>query len=267
VAEKKDILAKNHCIANVAIVPVRKKPDDQSEIVTQMLYGETASIIQRKSKSWYKISCSWDGYEGYIDPKQVIDLTDKEFIYYTKDVSVSIEMSQNLINEGISFPILAGSSLPYFDGMSFRMPDGKYVLNGHAVMLNNQTHGLDLLTKIAKKYLNAPYLWGGRSPFGIDCSGFIQVLFKCIGISLPRDAYQQAELGTLVDFISQIEEGDLAFFVNAEGRIIHVGLCLEEGHIIHASGRVRVDRLDQEGIYNIHTKKYSHKLKCVKRIV
>ena len=115
-------------------------------------------------------------------------------------------------------------------------------------------------------YLNTPYLWGGRSPFGIDCSGFTQVVYRLQGISLPRDAYQQAEIGTTLSFIEESEPGDLAFFDNNEGKIIHVGIILENNHIIHASGKVRIDRIDQQGIFNKEKGQHTHKLRLIKSI-
>ncbi|HRG90423.1 MAG TPA: C40 family peptidase, partial [Chitinophagales bacterium] len=119
--------------------------------------------------------------------------------------------------------------------------------------------------RVAMRYLNAPYLWGGRSPFGIDCSGFTQVVFKFADVQLMRDAYQQAEQGAMVNFVEESQPGDLAFFSNDNGKIIHVGIVLKDQRIIHSSGKVRIDRLDHFGIYNADTKKYSHQLKVIKR--
>ena len=116
-------------------------------------------------------------------------------------------------------------------------------------------------------FLNAPYLWGGRTPFGIDCSGFTQIIYRLQGINIPRDAYKQAEIGTTLSFINESEEGDLAFFDNAEGKIIHVGIIMKKNYIIHASGKVRIDKIDQEGIFNIEKKKHTHKLRIIKSIV
>ena len=116
-------------------------------------------------------------------------------------------------------------------------------------------------------YLNAPYLWGGKTPFGIDCSGFTQMVYKLNGFALPRDAYQQAEIGETLSFVEEAEPGDLAFFDDDEGNIIHVGMVLEQGTIIHASGKVRIDALDHQGIYNKELKNYSHKLRLIKKII
>ena len=123
------------------------------------------------------------------------------------------------------------------------------------------------LLAVMDQWLNTPYLWGGRSPFGVDCSGLTQMLFLVGGIQLPRDAWQQAELGKLVELIDLAATGDLAFFDNEEGRIVHVGIVLENRRILHASGRVRIDNLDQEGIFNASEKKYTHKLRMIKRVV
>jgi cell wall-associated NlpC family hydrolase len=122
------------------------------------------------------------------------------------------------------------------------------------------------LVHFSKKFLGAPYLWGGRSPFGIDCSGLVQILFKIKGIALKRDAWQQAEAGKQVSFIEESVPGDLVFFDNDEGKIIHVGMIYQSGHIIHASGEVRIDKIDNYGIYNQETGKYTHKTRIIKRV-
>jgi cell wall-associated NlpC family hydrolase len=134
----------------------------------------------------------------------------------------------------------------------------------------NSTQGFSqkkFLIENALIYLNAPYLWGGRSPFGIDCSGFTQLVYRLQGIKLPRDAYQQAEVGNTLSFIEESEEGDLAFFDNTEGKIIHVGIIMKNNYIIHASGKVRIDRIDQQGIFNSSLKTHTHKLRLIKSIV
>ena len=123
------------------------------------------------------------------------------------------------------------------------------------------------MQEIAQSLLNVPYQWGGRSPMGMDCSGFTQVVFKILGKKLLRDAWQQAEQGVLVNFIEEIQPGDLVFFDNEEGRIIHVGIALANHKIIHASGCVRIDNLDHHGIYNTETRKYSHNLRIIKRVL
>ncbi len=115
--------------------------------------------------------------------------------------------------------------------------------------------------------MNAPYLWGGKTPFGIDCSGFTQMVYKLNGHALLRDASEQASQGIALSFIEESEPGDLAFFDNSEGQIIHVGIIMEDNHIIHAHGKVRIDRLDHSGIYNIDKKIHTHKLRVIKKII
>ena len=124
----------------------------------------------------------------------------------------------------------------------------------------------DLITT-AYQYLNAPYLWGGKTPFGIDCSGFTQMVYKLNGYHLLRDASQQAGQGDALSFIEESEPGDLAFFDNDEGKIIHVGIMMENNYIIHASGKVRIDRLDHLGIYNAEQNRHTHRLRVIKKII
>ena len=161
-------------------------------------------------------------------------------------------------------PILIGSSLPNFDGLNFKIDKKKYLFQG--ISLENNNSNISKIQKIALKYLHAPYLWGGRSPFGIDCSGFTQIVFKFLDILLPRDAYQQAELGTSIAFVEETKIGDLAFF-GTEEKITHVGIVLSNTEIIHASGKVKIDRIDHLGIYSKEQKKYTHKLRTIKRLI
>jgi cell wall-associated NlpC family hydrolase len=130
-----------------------------------------------------------------------------------------------------------------------------------------QTQSASNINYITRQFLNVPYLWGGKTPFGIDCSGFSQIVVRCIGINLHRDAYQQAEQGKVVSFLEEVQTGDLAFFDNEEGRITHVGIMLNSHSIIHASGKVRLDNIDSYGILDAENRNYSHKLRIIKRLL
>ena len=201
----------------------------------------------------------WDGYEGWV-PHNQVHLIEKEV--YSKATASTPQISTDLINyitdeNNLIFPIILGSDL-----------SGVKIIN-HTFEGQTQAGGKDkeLLIKTAYMYLNTPYLWGGRSPMGIDCSGFTQMVYKINGISLKRDASQQAQEGETLSFIEESEAGDLAFFDDKEGKITHVGLLLEKNHIIHAHGAVRIDQIDQTGIFNSETKTHSHKLRMIKKII
>ena len=163
--------------------------------------------------------------------------------------------------------ITLGSSLPQFRKNKLKLGEQDFSFEGNALNSSSIEHTETAIEELATKYLNAPYLWGGRSIWGIDCSGFTQLVFKMLGIKIRRDAYQQADQGITLGFIEEAEPGDLAFFDNEDGKIIHVGILLGQGKIIHASGKVRIDRIDHQGIFNEETGKYSHKLRIIKRIL
>ena len=252
----------NKAICHLAVIPLRKLPSDTSEMISQILFGETFYIMKRK-RSWVKIKCDYDGYEGWIDKKQLLEI-DKNL----KSHHVTFDMAQQAVNDNHFKVLLLGSTLPNYDGISFELSSkNKYTYSGKVVDTKKITVTGDHLVKIAKKYLHAPYLWGGRTPFGIDCSGFTQMVYKFAGIPLKRDAYLQIDQGDTIDFISEARAGDLAFFVNEEQRIHHVGILLNDNEIIHASGAVKIDKIDQEGIYSKSTKRYTHKLRLIKRFL
>ena len=233
-------------IASVSVVPVRAENSDRAEIVTQLLFGESCDILE-VDKNWTKIKIHFDGYEGWVDTKQVSPISDADFIKRkTKTVTESFI---NYQHNGEKTLLSIGSEIE-----SDNQEDTE----------NN--FDTENLKKTALEFLNVPYLWGGRSFFGIDCSGFTQIVYKVNGVQLPRDAYQQAEVGEVLDFVEEAEVGDLAFFENEEGRIIHVGIMLENQKIIHAHGKVRIDDLDCIGIFNKDQNKHTHKLRFVKRI-
>ena len=265
--KKKTIEEYPYGICMVSVAPIRRKPDDRSEIVSQMLFGEQVEILQKKGKSWLAIKCMWDDYPGWIDPKQIIRLTKKDHKELSASGQYALEVQNAILSDNRSQSILMGSTLPGFDGISFSLFNRKFVYYGQVIDPQQTEVTCEIFLKIIKKYLYAPYLWGGRSPFGIDCSGYTQVVFKMCGYALPRDSSQQIEHGNIISFVEEAQLGDLAFFENKNGEIIHVGIVLEDQKIIHASGQVRIDKLDHFGIYNAEIRKYSHKLRVVKRIL
>ena len=250
-------------ICNLAIIPVRLEPSDRSEQVTQLLFGEHFTILEQQQK-WSKIKIVFDNYEGWIDNKQYQEISEKQFDSLNENPIVLsadlIEFISNPKNELL--PISIGSSLSFLNDESLNISN--YSFEG--VKTCGVKPKADLI-KTAYMYLNAPYLWGGKTPFGIDCSGFTQMVYKLNGYNLLRDASQQATQGEVLSFIEESEPGDLAFFDNEEGNIIHVGIMLDNNYIIHASGKVRIDRLDHLGIYNAETNRHTHKLRVIKKIV
>jgi hypothetical protein len=250
-------------ICNLAIVPVRIEPSDRSEQVSQLLFGDHFSILESTYK-WTKIEIAFDNYIGWIDTKQFSQISEEHFNFLS---STPLIHNTDLIeyvsdNFGGLLPIPIGSALAFLDNDQINTQG--FIFEG--LKSCGQKPKSELL-KTAFMYLNAPYLWGGKTPFGIDCSGFTQMVYKLNGYKLLRDASQQASQGEALSFIEESEPGDLAFFDNEEGNIIHVGIMMENNHIIHASGKVRIDRLDHLGIYNTETDRHTHKLRVIKKII
>ena len=237
---------------------MRSESSHQSELISQLLYGDCFKVISKKAE-WLQITTLIDQYTGWIDHKQTQLITEekaKEISFKKNSYSINlvnyIETSKNMLTSLILGSNVSGAEVL---GHEFNGPITK-----------GKKPKSDLF-RIASLYLNSPYLWGGKTPLGIDCSGLTQMIYRINGYNIPRDAAQQVKVGETLSFIEESEAGDLAFFDDEEGKIIHVGLLLQNNNILHAHGEVRIDRIDQTGIYNVNYKKHSHKLRLIKKLI
>jgi len=250
-------------ICNLAIVPLRLEASDRSEMTSQVLFGEHFKILEQTEK-WSYIEIALDGYTGWIDNKQFRSISEQD---YNELNASPLVLNGDLIEyitapDNSLLPVPIGASVSFLDLPGVNTE--KYSFEG--LKVTGVTSKQNIL-QTAFLYLNSPYLWGGKTPFGIDCSGFVQMVYRLNGYNIQRDASQQSTEGEALSFIEESEPGDLAFFDNEEGRIIHVGIIMEDNYIIHAHGKVRIDRLDHLGIYNIDTKRHTHKLRVIKKII
>ncbi|MCQ2285370.1 MAG: C40 family peptidase [Bacteroidales bacterium] len=260
-------------ICDIAAIPMRAETSERSEMVSQLIFGDAYEVIDNDEK-WLKIKTLDCQYEGWIDRKLYNSLDETELDSFRNAEKYFVSNYMLFIQNNkthISFPVFAGASFPYPQNDTFTLGSSTFTA---LIPEKEDEQDIDGLTKeqyslvrFASMFLNAPYLWGGRTPLGIDCSGFTQLIYKSVSIDLPRDASQQVNAGVLVDFVEETQAGDLAFFQNAEGSIIHVGMILEKNKILHASGKVRIDTIDQNGIFNQEMGKYTHSLRIIKRIL
>jgi cell wall-associated NlpC family hydrolase len=254
----------NTAINLLSVIPIRKEPSHRSEMVSQLLFGEYVEIAEEQL-GFVKVKCLYDTYEGWVQANQLKNTRDennKTTNEYTAAYACEVLQNEKTIRVPFGTPIydvdkystaIAGNEI-------------KYLVNPNEVW-NAMEYGLteQNLWSVYNCFLNTPYLWGGKSVFGIDCSGFVQQVFKMFGIKLLRDAYLQAAQGTLVENIDQTKLGDLAFFQNENGKIVHVGIILENNQIVHASGKVRIDTIDEKGIVNKETGMRTHQLHSTRR--
>ncbi len=245
------------------VSPMRAEASHKSEMVSQQLFGEKSFMLIERTEDWLKIQLRYDGYQGWVQQSHVVEIDEE--IYLKTDKDLTSDWVNEVDYNGHMMYVPMGSALSAFkNGMAFWRRNSVHfkgkVWNPEEIKITPK-----LIKQVAFKFLNTSYLWGGKSVFGIDCSGYAQMTYKFLNTYIPRDAWQQAEQGTAVNFLQEAHCGDLAFFDNEEGRIVHVGILLNDHEIIHSAGKVRIDKIDTQGILNLETKQRTHKLRIIKR--
>lgn len=252
-----------YTVCCVPVSPLRAEPSHKSEMVSQHLFGEKSIVVETGVDNWVKIELKYDGYQGWCQSSHLAEIDEEHYVKIDKD------LTSGWVNEvdynGHRMFVPMGSSLSAFqNGKAFWRKNSVSfkgeIWNPEEIKITNK-----LVKQLAYKFLNTSYLWGGKSVYGIDCSGFTQMTYKFLNVALPRDAWQQAEKGTAIAFLQGARCGDLAFFDNEEGHIVHTGILLNSNEIIHSSGKVRIDKIDTQGILNLETKQRTHQLRIIRR--
>jgi len=231
-------------------------------MTSQLLFGEAVEVLEENGLNWVRIRCLYDNYEGWITSSHVTEIPESVAM---QQWHLTADWSNEIVFHSQPMYIPFGSELRGLRSGQAEWGKFSWSFNGKHIDPANTIKNEKMLIRLTHRFLNTPYLWGGRSVFGIDCSGFSQIIYKCMGISILRDAYQQASQGESIGFLQEAKCGDLAFFDNAEGKITHVGILLNDREIIHSSGKVRIDKIDSMGILNTDTRERTHPLRLIKR--
>ncbi len=257
-------------IALLSIIPVRKESSEKSEMTSQLLFGECFRILEMKN-NWILIESLFDNHQGWADEIMITEINEDTYNLMASGAFLTIRQKtiDIILADNSVQPVFAGSTIPFFDKYS-----GKFAIEGREFRISEKLHCPGIknirqeIENIALLYYNSPYLWGGRSPWGIDCSGLTQIAFKICGIKLPRNSYQQAECGKAVADLKHSKKGDLAFFTKGSPvEITHAGILLAQDKIIHASGRVRTDMIDEKGIFVEERDAYTHRLVTIRNVI
>ncbi|MDD4149994.1 MAG: C40 family peptidase [Bacteroidales bacterium] len=257
-------------ICEIGYIPLRAGMSHKSEMLNQILFGECFEILIHRS-DWTKVRLIHDDYEGWIDSNVIADIVEKEDVgkdYIFEGLICSESQTEILLDSQQKMIIPLGAVIPACDEGTneFSIGSNKYSFD-NSKFASISENKREFIVQKSLEMLNTPYLWGGRTAFGLDCSGFSQLLYRLVACNIPRDASKQIKLGNTLSFLAEANPGDLAFFDNEEGNIVHVGVILDGSRIIHASGKVRIDTIDHQGIYNKNIKRYTHSLRLVKSIL
>ena len=250
-------------ICSVPVSPLRAQPSHPSEMVSQLLFGETCTVLDSSDGDWLKIKCDADQYEGFCQKSHLLVFNSAQPVLGEQHLAPG--WVNHISFRGQSMHIPFGSQLTGIYNGSMIWADSNIQYAGTSWQVGLHLQSVDKLRGLALQFLNSPYLWGGRSVFGLDCSGYTQLVFKFLGIALPRDAWQQAEIGSVVPMLSESTNGDLAFFKNEAGKVVHVGILFNNNTIIHAAGKVRLDSITEKGIVRADDGKLTHKLSGIRR--
>lgn len=263
-----------------SIVPVRAEAREGAEQETQMLFGELCEIIESENPKWYRVRLEADGEEGWVDAKMITLMNAEEYKTYTaalKDAAmVAFPMTYAMSeNNGQTIPLTAGTRLAKYQvtkdevqgsvagrfevlGVGFRIDPSMVITAPREMSQEN-------LLQTVRFFLNVPYLWGGKNALGMDCSGFTQIILSLFGKRLHRNASQQAQQGRKISDLRKVQAGDLLFFDHEDGKISHVGIAIDGERVVHCSGRVKVEKIDEKGIYSAEQGGYTHHLVSIRR--
>ncbi|PWU01407.1 MAG: hypothetical protein C5B52_07410 [Bacteroidetes bacterium] len=253
-----------YAICRVPVAPIRISALHETEMSSELLFGECAEILETINSEWYHISCQHDGYTGFCQASQLLEVG--ESIFNASSKKLIREWTGSLEWNGIPIHVPMGSMMTGMENGVARWNENVIKYSGSLWDPANIVRHPELIKKLAMEYFNTAYLWGARTVYGADCSGFTQMICRFLGINLPRDAWQQERIGEKLNSVADAKCGDLAFFSDVKGKIIHVGIILDPGKIIHASGRVRIDKLTEAGIINHETGLQNYTLASVRSL-
>lgn len=252
-----------------SVVPMRTEAREQAEMCSQILFSETMTVIETTEK-WCKVRLDSDNYEGWVDRKMISALSDEayESIKHAPRSSIALPVILAISKANqTSILLTGGTRIPNYKDSEFELLGIQFSIDPSATLPAGARFSKENVLNVARYFLNTPYLWGGKNAFGMDCSGFTQTIYGIFGIQLPRDASEQVKMGKTVDFLTEAQTGDLAFFENKDHKITHVGMLIDNESIMHASGRVKINRIDTTGIVSEEDGQHTHQLRIIKRII
>ena len=254
-------------VCRLGAAAILSAPGDRGELVTQLLFGETVEVLDQRGKNWQKVRASWDNTIGWLRYGQLLPIGADDFLNYRRDIAHTADLLQPVFGPDRALPVPLGASLPGYDGIRFLMGNEFYRFSGQVVQPEQFKPSVAFLLSLINRYHYAPELAGGRTPLGIDAGGLIQNVFRLMNLRTYRQPVRQVRQGKLVEFIQDALPGDLAFFENKRGQVVHAGILLPDQKIAHVHGFVRIDPVDHQGIFDEAEGRYTHQLRLIRRLV
>ena len=254
-----------YAIGSCTAAAIRSRPRPDAPLVSQLLLGEPVLLGEVAADDWRAVRRAEDGLEGYVMSGQLLAVSERDFHAQLTDPAFALELFQPMLCGDYGLPVTCGARLPHYDGLQCSHLEHKFVYSGQVIRPATVQSTGSLLVRLARRWLQVPELPGGRTPTGVDGVGLLQLIYRLAGHQLPFTLEAMVPAGRPVDFVEQCQEGDIAFFDNGQGKITHGGLVLADSQLLHVSARVRTDGLDHYGIFDYGQRRYTHRLRVVRR--